>query len=228
MIGSEMMWEPNYGGTLDGVLLAMANFDALWDQNLTVYGAASGAMADWWWNPAGDQVTLQDTEEVGVYRAVVNVGDTQASTLELLYGADDFLAETAVPEDEAIMYLTLSDLDLGADGTIYIPFSIFLDGSVGVLTPNTVMRFTEGGMIRCLDGAATDTEWDMVPQVLGGCCSCALFPAATSCSPLHMMYGTGASSWRHMRIRFPVRVRQRVRVLLLMVPPMWAQSQVTR
>jgi hypothetical protein len=167
MIGSELMWEPNYGGTQDGVLLSMANFDALWDQNLTVYSAASGAMADWWWNIAGDQVTLQDTEEVGVYRAVVNVGDTQASTWELLYGADDFIAETATPEDEAIMYLTLSDLDIGADGTIYVPFSIFLDDSVGLITPNSVMRFTEGGMIRCLDGTAADTEWDIVPQVLG-------------------------------------------------------------
>jgi len=167
MIGSELMWEPNYGGTLDGDLLAMANFDALWDQNLTVYGAASGAMADWFWNPAGDQVTLQDTEEVGVYRAVINVGDTQASTWELLYGADDFIAETSTPQDEAIMYLALSDLDIGADGTIYVPFSIYLDDSVGVLTPNTVMRFTEGGMIRCLDGAATDTEWSIIPQVLG-------------------------------------------------------------
>jgi hypothetical protein len=167
IVGSEMMWEPNWGGTLDGVLLSMANFDAGWGTNSIVYGAASGAMADWWWNPAGDQVTLQDTEEVGVYRAMVNVGDTQASTWELLSGADDFIAETATPEDEAIMYLALSDLDIGADGTIYIPFSIFLDDSVGVLTPFSVMRFTEGGMIRCLDGTATDTEWNMVPQVLG-------------------------------------------------------------
>jgi len=167
MICSEIMWEPNWGGTEDGNLLAMANFDAEWATNSVVYGAASGAMADWWWNPAGDQVTLQDTEEVGVYRAVVNKGDTQASTLVLLYGADDFIAQTAAPEDEAIMYLTLSDLDIGPDGTIYVPFSIFLDDSVGVITPLSVMRYTEGGMIRCLDGTATDTEWDMVPQVLG-------------------------------------------------------------
>ncbi len=167
IVCSEMMWEPNWGGTQDGNLLAMANFDAEWATNSIVYGAASGAMADWWWNPDGDKVTLQDTEEVGVYRAVVNVGDTQASTLELLYGADDFIAETATPEDEAIMYLILSDLDIGPDGTIYVPFSIYLDDSVGVVTPFSVMRFTEGGMIRCLDGTATNTEWDMVPQVLG-------------------------------------------------------------
>jgi hypothetical protein len=145
----------------------MANFDAEWETNSIVYGAASGAMADWWWNPAADQMTLQDTEEVGVYRAVVNKGDTQASTWELLYGADDFIAQTDAPEDDSIMYLTLSDLDIGPDGTIYIPFSIFLDDSVGLLTPFSVMRFTEGGMIRCLDGTAADTEWDMVPQVLG-------------------------------------------------------------
>jgi hypothetical protein len=131
MICSEMMWEPNYGGTLDGDLLVMANFDADWATNSIVYGAASGAMADWWWNPAADQMTLQDTEEVGVYRAMVNKGDTQASTWVLLYGADDFIAQTATPEDDAIMYLTLTDLDIGPDGTIYVPFSIFLDDSVG-------------------------------------------------------------------------------------------------
>jgi hypothetical protein len=167
MVCSELMWAPFWGGVFDGQLYCTVNFDADWATNSVVYGAASGAMADWWWNPAGAQVTLQDTEEVGVYRAVVNVGDTQASTWELLYGADDFIAETATPEDEAIMYLTLSDLNIGTDGTIYVPFSIYLDDSVGVITPFSVMRFTLGGMVRCLDGTLPTTEWSIVPQVLG-------------------------------------------------------------
>jgi len=174
IVCSELMWDPLWGAPTpigrDGILFTTANFDADWDTNSVVYGAASGAMDHWLWNVAGTDVTLQDTSEVGVYRAVVNVVDTQASTWELLYGADDFIAEAPTPEDGCIRYLDLSDLTIGNDGTIYVPFALFHDDSPvagGLVSPSSIMRFTLGGMVRCLDGTPPTTEWSIVPQVLG-------------------------------------------------------------
>jgi hypothetical protein len=145
----------------------MANFDSMWDQEKIAYGAASGAMDNWVVNPISGVAELQDTTEVGIYRTMVNMGDTQASTWELLYGADDFIAEANTPADDCIRYLDLSDITIGPDGTIYVPFSLFLDDSMGTITPWSVMRFTLGGMVRCLDGTQTPTEWTIVPKVLG-------------------------------------------------------------
>jgi len=167
IVGSELMWEPGWGGIFDGALYCTANFDADWENNGVVYGAASGAMDHWQWNPAADEVTLQDTSEVGIWRAEVNLVDTQASTWVPLYGADDFIAEAATPVDDCVRYVYITDLSIGADGTIYVPFALYHDDSMGTVTPNTVNRYTLGGMVRCLDGTAATAELIKVSGVLG-------------------------------------------------------------
>lgn len=167
IVGSELMWDPWYGGTLDGILGCMANFDAGWENNRVVYGAASGAMDNWVLNPISGVAELQDTSQVGVWRAEVNLVDTQASTWVPLYGADDFIAEEATPVDDCVRYVYLTDLSIGADGTVYVPFALYHDDSMGTITPNTVNRFTLGGMVRCLDGTAATAELIKVSGVLG-------------------------------------------------------------
>jgi len=167
IVGDELMWEPWYGGTLDGILGCMANFDADWENNGLVYGAASGAMDNWVLNPISGVAELQDTSEVGIYRAEVNLVDTQASTWVPLYGADDFIAESATPVDDCVRYVYLTDLSIGADGTIYVPFALYHDDSMGTITPWSIMRYTLGGMVRCLDGTAATADLIKVSGVLG-------------------------------------------------------------
>ncbi|MCK4362289.1 MAG: hypothetical protein KAW13_03305, partial [Dehalococcoidia bacterium] len=167
MVGSELMWDPVYGGTLDGILGCTANFDAGWENNRVVYGAASGAIDNWVLNPISGVAELQDTSQVGVWRAEVNLVDTQASTWIPLYGADDFIAEAATPVDDCVRYVYLTDLSIGADGTVYVPFALYHDDSMGTITPNTINRFTLGGMVRCLDGTAATAELIKVSGLLG-------------------------------------------------------------
>ena len=167
IVDSELMWDPVYGGVLDGALFTTANFDADWENNSVVYGAASGAMDNWVINPISGAVELQDTSEAGIYRAVVDLTDTQASTWELLYGAADIIAEAATPVDDCVRYLFLTDLSIGHEGSMYVPVALYHDDSVGTITPFSIMRFTLGGVARCLDGTQATTEWNLVRQGLG-------------------------------------------------------------
>ena len=167
IVGSELMWDPVYGGIRDGILGCTANFDADWENNRVVYGAASGAMDNWVLNPISGVAELQDTSEVGIWRAEVNLVDTQASTWVPLYGADDFIAEAATPVDDCVRYVYLTDLSIGADGTIYVPFYLYHDDSMGTITPGSIMRYTLGGMVRCLDGTAATADLVKVSGVLG-------------------------------------------------------------
>jgi hypothetical protein len=75
-------------------------------------------------------------------------------------------------------YALISDLQIGADGTMYLPFAIYdFSRNFNPMVPFTHLekapsphgpgRFTAGGVLRCLDGTQYTPDWDAISQGLG-------------------------------------------------------------
>ena len=173
----------------------VVNFDKDWETNNMVYGAASGYMDRWELVGLGaTTLTRIDSTDIGVYRTEVNLNAPSASTWQQIWGADDFMAITKNPQPYPAMVPTenvyraafLSDLSVAQDGTLYIPFAIWdnsynnfrrppeppspmpWDGLLGNFYGNNGYgRFTNGGVIRTLDGTQKVVEITAVSGGLG-------------------------------------------------------------
>jgi hypothetical protein len=169
-----------------------ANFDINWETNNMVYAAACGWLDRWELVGLGATVlTRIDYTDVGLYRTEVNINDPSASTWENVWDANDFMDITMDPQPYPAMIPTenvyravfTSDLTIGADGTAYVPYAIW-DGSYNTYRrppePPSPMpwpnwagtlagygRFTNGGMIRMLDGTQSVPDIAAVRTGLG-------------------------------------------------------------
>ncbi len=176
---------------------AVVNFDKGWETNGMVYSAAGGWMDRWQLVGLGATVlTRIDSTDVGLYRTKINPSDPSASTWEQIWDADDFMDVTRdpqplwnmVPTDNTYRAVFISDLQIAQDGTMYVPFGIWdqsynshsngdtpnppspqpWDGIFGnFYGDNGYGRFTNGGVIRTLDGTQKVVEITSVRDGLG-------------------------------------------------------------
>jgi hypothetical protein len=183
-IGDEIYSSPGWleiaGLPIGGTVV---NFDKDWATNKIVY-AASGGWLDRWQlvgpgaggNPDMNRI---DYSDVVVVRTTVDLNDPSASTWDDLWNADDY--NSVCPKPQTLMAMpigvstyrtvTPSMLSIGPDGTVYVTFSVW-DSSYnnngmawwGVgdnPSPNGGGRYTMGGILRCLDGTATNAEFEI-------------------------------------------------------------------
>jgi len=174
----------------------VVNFDINWETNNMVYGAAGGWMDRWQLvGPGATTLTRIDTTDIGLYRTAVDLTDPSASTWEQIWGADDFMAITknpqpypshdaaAPPMENVYRAALISDLQVAEDGTVYVPFAIW-DNSYNNFRrppeppspmpwPNAAGigsgygRFSNGGVLRTLDGTQKTVEITAVRDGLG-------------------------------------------------------------
>jgi len=184
-IGDEIYSSPGWtdvssidmGGTV-------CNFDKNWATNHIVY-AASGGWLDRWQMVgvgAGGSIDLNriDYTDASVSRTIVDLLDPSASTWKDLWIADDYSSIAPAPQpldamvvgDSLYRSVTPSMLSIGPDGTVYVTFSIWDSsynnngtsswwGPGDNPSPNGGGRYTMGGLLRCLDGTATDAEFEV-------------------------------------------------------------------
>jgi hypothetical protein len=138
-----------------------------------------------------------DTTDVGLYRTKLNPTDPSASTWEQIWDADDFMGITRdpqpllnmLPTDNTYRAVFISDLQIAQDGTMYVPYAIWdmsYNAHANGDTPNPPSpqpwdnvfggniygdngygRFTNGGVIRTLDGTQKAVEILSVRDGLG-------------------------------------------------------------
>jgi hypothetical protein len=168
----------------------LVNFDVDWASNGIAYAAAGGYLDRWQLVGTGStELTRIDNTDVGVYRTEVDLTDPSASTWEQLYGADDLMAMTnedpqpapgMSPGDDVYRGVWLSDLQIGYEGSLYVPIAVwdssYNHGTMPPLrpamapspnVPTAFGRFTLGGVARCLDGTLPVTEWNTAKDGLG-------------------------------------------------------------
>ena len=142
-------------------------------------------------------LTRIDTTDVGLYRTKINPSDPSASTWSQLWDADDFMDVTRdpqpllnmIPTDNTYRSVFITDLQVAQDGTLYVPFGIWdmsYNAHANGDTPNPPSpqpwdnvfggnlygdngygRFTNGGVLRTLDGTQKDVEILSVRDGLG-------------------------------------------------------------
>jgi hypothetical protein len=193
-VGAEICSAPTWAGPigvdtalLSGYGLTVVNFDPSWETNRMVYSAASTWLDLWQLvGPGATRLTRIDSTDVGVYRTEVNLNEPSASTWEQVWDADDFNAiapepqpvEGMLPTWITFRYAFISDLQIGADGTMYLPFAVYdFSRNFNAMVPLTHLekapsphgpgRFTAGGVLRCLDGTQDTPDWDAISQGLG-------------------------------------------------------------
>jgi hypothetical protein len=196
-VGAEISTDPAWTGhpniTDTDIPLGgcVVQFDTDWETNNYIYATAGGWMDRWQLvGPGATQLTRIDTTDIGFYRTEVDLTDPSASTWEQIWGADDFLAVTKdpqplpamVPTENVYRLVILSGIERGNDGTLYVPFAVwdhsyntdrrppeppspqpmpgwFANGGYG--------RFTNGGVLRTLDGTQAAIEITEVGEGLG-------------------------------------------------------------
>jgi hypothetical protein len=164
----------------------VVNFDNEWENNRMTYAATSNDLDRWELvGPGATELTRIDFSDTGIYRTAVNLNDPSASTWEQIWDADDFNHAIAkkpqpfagmLPAQNVIRFTSISDLQIGADGTMYVPFAVW-DWSYNSPfrppeppSPNMWApfgRFTLGGVLRCLEPTQKDIEWNVVEGGLG-------------------------------------------------------------
>ena len=186
-IGDEIYSSPSWVEPAPFALPALGGtaiaFDKNWATNKIVYAAGGGWLDRWQMVGVGAGGTVDlnriDYTDVCVVRTAVDITDPSASTWEDLWVADDYSRISPDPQPLTAMgvgdsiYRTVnpSDIQIGADGTVYVTFSVW-DSSYnnGGLTwiglgdtpsPNLGGRYTMSGVLRCLDGTLKTTEWEV-------------------------------------------------------------------
>jgi hypothetical protein len=192
IVGAEICSAPVWNGPIAGGILAfnsgygftVVNFDPGWETNRMVYSTASTWLDLWQLvGPGSTQLTRIDSTDVGVYRTAVNLNDPSASTWEQVWDADDFNAiapnpqpiEGMLPTWITFRWALISDLQIGQDGTMYVPFGVYdFSRNFDAITllekppsPNGPGRFTAGGVLRSLEPAQKAIEWNVVDMGLG-------------------------------------------------------------
>ena len=171
---------------LSGYGFTVVNFDPGWETNRMAYSSASTWLDLWQLvGPGATQLTRIDTTDVGVYRTAVNLNAPSASTWEQVWDADDFNAvapnpqpiEGMLPTWITFRWALISDLQIGEDGTMYVPFGVYdfsrnynansLTGLERPPSPNGPGRFTAGGVLRSLEPTQKAIEWNVVDGGLG-------------------------------------------------------------
>jgi hypothetical protein len=173
----------------------VVQFDTDWENNNYIYATAGGWLDRWQLvGPGATQLTRIDTTDVGFYRTEVDLTDPSASTWEQIWGADDFrdvtrdpqplpnMDATAPPMEDVYRAVHLSGIERATDGTLYVPFAVwdlsyntdrqppkppspqpfpgpFANGGYG--------RFTNGGVLRTLDGTQKAIDITAVMDGLG-------------------------------------------------------------
>ena len=181
-VGAEAGGHPGWGMFLRGE--TVVNFDNEWETNRMVYSATSNWLDRWELvGPGATELTRIDFSDVGVYRAEVNLNDPSASTWEHIWNADDF---HAVIEKEPQPYpgmtigmwvyrmAYITDVQVGEDGTLYIPFAVrcygynmFPPKPPSPRDPGAPGRLTLGGVLRSVEPTQAVIEWDVIDQGLG-------------------------------------------------------------
>jgi len=167
---------PPIGGTV-------VNFDMNWATNKIVYAAGGGWLDRWEMVGPGaggtGDLNRIDYTDVCVVRTTVDLADPSASTWEDQWVADDYSSISPkpqvltgmIPGTSVYRTVTPSALQIGADGTVYVTFSVwdssYNNGTAGPFgggdnpSPNGGGRYTMGGVLRCLDGTLHTTEWEV-------------------------------------------------------------------
>ena len=192
IVGAEICSAPVWNGPIAGGILAfnsgygftVVNFDPGWETNRMAYSTASTWLDLWQLvGPGSTQLTRIDSTDVGVYRAAVNLNEPSASTWEQVWDADDFNAiapnprpiEGMLPNWITFRWALISDLQIGQDGTMYVPFGVYdFSRNFNAVTlldkppsPNGPGRFTAGGVLRSLEPTQKNMEWNVVDGGLG-------------------------------------------------------------
>jgi hypothetical protein len=170
----------------------VVQFDPGFATNDIIYGTGGGWMDRWELVGTGStELTRIDFTDVGVYRTELNRGEPAASTWEQMWGANEWNDVTKMPQPLAGMlapgqpggpwdiyrYVAPSGLEVGNEGSLYIPYHIW-DLSYNSMvrppeppTPNFGGmgwgRFTNGGVLRCLEPTETDFLFDVCTDGLG-------------------------------------------------------------
>jgi hypothetical protein len=189
-ICSAPLWTAPIAGStialLSGYGFTVVNFDPGWETNRMAYSTASTWLDLWELvGPGATQLTRIDTTDVGVYRSAVNLNEPSASTWEQVWDADDFNSiapnpqpiEGMLPTWITFRWALISDLQIGKDGTMYVPFGVYdfsrnydansLTGLDRPPSPNGPGRFTAGGVLRSLEPTQKAIEWNVVDGGLG-------------------------------------------------------------
>jgi hypothetical protein len=177
-------WTGIVGEELGGTVVA---FDKNWATNKVVYAAAAGWLDMWTFTGMGEgnQQRINYTD-ISVIRTVVDLNDPSASTAEELWTANDYnnvapkpqpLDITVVAGKAAYRLVVPSAIEIGPDGTVYVPFTLAdssynHDWLVDIGDNPSPQhphygRFTFGGMLRCLDGTLKTTEWETMRDGMG-------------------------------------------------------------
>jgi len=190
-VGAEICTAPAWSGSIGGGIallsgygLTVVNFDPGWETNRMVYSTASTWLDLWQLVGTGStKLTRIDSTDVGVYRTEINLNEPSASTWEQVWDADDFNAiapepqpvEGMLPSWITFRYALISDLQIGQDGTMYVPFAVYdfsRNFDTGTFlekppSPHGPGRFTAGGVLRSLEPTQAVTEWDVIDKGLG-------------------------------------------------------------
>jgi hypothetical protein len=148
--------------------ITMVGFDQNFNINRTVYGAAGGKLDEWEWQSDEAQWKKVGWEQydAGLWRAEVKLESPDTSLWDEIVTTEDIIAympeiDTAYNEDMSPItrYFWPTDVEIGTDNTIYVPFVFTVFGTD---EGSTYGRNTDGGFIRCLDGTLYPEEWMFV------------------------------------------------------------------